>query len=45
MMYCKLNTSFFCFPCTLFGKQNNVLSNTKKGYSEWKNLHPYVEDQ
>jgi hypothetical protein len=30
MMYCKTNKSLFCFPCILFRKQTNALSNKKK---------------
>jgi hypothetical protein len=34
MIYRKTNKSLFCFPCILFGKQTNALSNKNKGYSD-----------
>lgn len=41
-MACVCTDAVFCFPCTLFGKRDNALSNS--GYRAWKNLAHYLKD-
>lgn len=42
LIYSVKENSVFCFPCILFGQKSHTLSNSKKGFQDWKHLHPVI---
>lgn len=40
LIYCKRKDALFCFPCIIFGKNQNVW--TTAGFRDWQHLNPML---